>query len=65
MLLTGAPAIAAAWGIEDPRPTLRSLLARGLIEPAAGGRFQMHTLLAVHAKSLWGEEDEDSKDSES
>jgi hypothetical protein len=53
-----APAIAAAWGVDDPKPTLRTLLARGLIEPAAGGRFQMHALLAVHAKSLWGVEGE-------
>jgi tetratricopeptide (TPR) repeat protein len=46
-----APAVAAAWGVDDPKPTLRTLVDRGLLEPASG-RFQMHALLAVHAKSL-------------
>lgn len=48
-----APAIAAAWDIENPRSTLRTLVNRGLIEPTAEGRFQIHALLAVHAKSMW------------
>jgi hypothetical protein len=51
-----APAVAAAWDVGDPRPTLRTLANRGLVEPVAGGRFQMHALLAVHAKSMWGME---------
>jgi hypothetical protein len=51
-------AIAAAWGVEDPKPTLRKLLSRGLVEPASNGRFQMHAVLAVHAKSLWEVEED-------
>ena len=49
----GALAVAAAWDVDDPKPTLRELVKRGLVEPAAGGRFQMHALLAVHARSMW------------
>ncbi|MBI5929855.1 MAG: hypothetical protein HY862_11130 [Chloroflexi bacterium] len=48
-------AIATAWGDEDPRPTIRVLVNRGLLEPLNGGRFQMHALIVVHARSL-GEE---------
>jgi len=29
------------------------LVNRGLLEPADGGRFQLHALLVVHAKSMW------------
>jgi hypothetical protein len=50
------PAAGAAWDVEDPKPTLRILVARGLLEPAAGGRFQMHALLTAHAKSMLDEE---------
>jgi hypothetical protein len=45
-------AVAAVWQVDDPRPTLRLLVDRGLLEPAGGGRFQMHALLAVHAQAL-------------
>ncbi|MBL8132213.1 MAG: hypothetical protein JNL42_10180 [Anaerolineae bacterium] len=45
-------AMAAAWGIVDPKPTARMLVNRGLIEPISGGRFQMHALLVLHAKAL-------------
>lgn len=45
-------AMAALWGTEDPRPTVRILVNRGLLEPLSGGRFQMHALLILHAKSL-------------
>jgi hypothetical protein len=45
-------AMAALWDIEDPRPTVRILVNRGLLEPLNGGRFQMHALLVMHAKSL-------------
>jgi len=44
-------AMAAVWQVEDPKPILRELAARGLVEPA-GGRFQMHALLVAHARSL-------------
>jgi hypothetical protein len=45
-------AMAAAWDIADPRPTVRLLVNRGLLEPVSGGRFQMHALLVMHARSL-------------
>lgn len=45
-------AMAAAWDVDDPKPTARLLVNRGLIEPISGGRFQMHALLVLHAKSL-------------
>lgn len=48
-----APAVAAAWGVDDPRPTLRILVNRGLVEPISNGRYQLHALLADHAKSMW------------
>jgi hypothetical protein len=48
-------AVAAVWQVEDARPTLRRLVDRGLLEPAGGGRFQMHALLAVHARALCDE----------
>lgn len=47
-------AMALAWKVDDPRPTVRALVNRGLLEPVSGGggRFQMHALLVLHAKSL-------------
>ena len=45
-------AMAAAWDTADARPTARVLVNRGLLEPLSGGRFQMHALLVLHAKSL-------------
>jgi hypothetical protein len=48
-------AVAAVWQVEDAKPTLRLLVDRGLLEPAGGGRFQMHALLAVHARALCDE----------
>lgn len=49
-------AMGAAWGLTDPRPTARLLVGRGLLEPISGGRFQMHALLVLHARSLIAEE---------
>ncbi len=46
-------AMAALWEVDDPRPTVRTLVNRGLLEPVTGGRFQMHALLVLHAKSLF------------
>lgn len=49
-------AIAAAWGVENPRSTIRELERRGLLEPYQEDgevRFQMHALLTVHAKTMW------------
>ena len=48
----GLEALAVAWDIKDPRPTARTLVARGLLEPISGGRFQAHALLMWHARSL-------------
>lgn len=45
-------ALAVAWDMADPRPTIRILVNRGLLEPVSGGRFQMHALLVQHARSL-------------
>jgi DNA-binding SARP family transcriptional activator len=45
-------AMTAAWDVTDPRPTARILVNRGLLEPISGGRFQMHALLVLHARSL-------------
>jgi DNA-binding SARP family transcriptional activator len=45
-------AMAVAWNIEDPRQTARLLVNRGLLEPVSSGRFQMHALLVMHARSL-------------
>jgi transcriptional regulator with XRE-family HTH domain len=44
-------AMKAVWEVDDPAPTARSLVDRGLLEPVAG-RFQMHALLVTHARSL-------------
>jgi DNA-binding SARP family transcriptional activator len=45
-------AIATLWEVADPKPTVRILVNRGLLEPLSGGRFQMHALLVLHARSL-------------
>jgi DNA-binding SARP family transcriptional activator len=45
-------AMAALWDVQDARPTVRLLVNRGLLEPLPGGRFQMHAILVLHAKSL-------------
>lgn len=44
-------AMKAVWMVDDPRPTARTLVDRGLLEPV-GSRFQMHALLVAHARSL-------------
>lgn len=49
-------AMAVAWDVDDPRPAARVLVNRGLLEPISGGRFQMHALLVMHARSLLEEE---------
>lgn len=49
----GQNAAQDVWGTkQDPRPTLRALLDRGLLESAGEGRFQMHSLLSAFATSL-------------
>jgi hypothetical protein len=49
-------AMQAVWQVDDPKPIARKLVDRGLLEPATSGRFQMHALLVMHAKSLCTEE---------
>jgi hypothetical protein len=46
-------AMKAVWQVEDPKPIARTLVGRGLLEfiPEMG-RYQMHALLVMHAKSL-------------
>jgi hypothetical protein len=45
-------AMSAIWDVEDPKPTARELVNRGLLEPVGSGRFQMHALLVLHARSM-------------
>lgn len=44
-------AMAAVWALDDPRPTIRALVDRGLLEQV-DRRFQMHSLLVTHAREL-------------
>jgi len=46
-------ALTAIWKVDNPRDTIRLFVARGLMEPAANGRFQVHALLIAHARSLF------------
>jgi hypothetical protein len=45
-------AVSALWLVGDPRPALRELASRGLLEPVGGGHFQLHALLAMHARAI-------------
>jgi hypothetical protein len=46
-------ALRAVWKMEDPKPIVRILVERGLLEPVPEtGRFQMHALLVMHARTL-------------
>lgn len=45
-------AMKSVWEVEDPKPTVRELVDHGLLEPVGSGRFQMHALLVMHARSL-------------
>jgi DNA-binding SARP family transcriptional activator len=45
-------ALATLWKVADPKPFVRILVNRGLLEPGGAGRFQMHALLVLHARSL-------------
>ncbi|QPC83679.1 hypothetical protein G4Y79_04665 [Phototrophicus methaneseepsis] len=47
-------ALEAVWDIADPKPIIRVLVNRGLMEPLGSGDFQIHALLVAHAKSLFG-----------
>lgn len=45
-------ALRSVWELDDPKPVVRELAGRGLLEPVGYGRFQMHALLVAHARSL-------------
>jgi len=48
-------AVKAIWGDAHPQAAVRTLCDRGLLEPLGDGRFQMHALLVMHARSMFGE----------
>jgi len=46
-------AMKSVWMVEDPSPVVKILVNRGLLEFVEElGRYQMHALLVMHAKSL-------------
>jgi hypothetical protein len=45
-----AEALAEIWKVEDPYPTIRAFIGRGLLEPTDGGRFWMHAILVAFAR---------------
>jgi hypothetical protein len=47
-------AITSVWDISDPKPMLRVLINRGLLEPI-DNRYWMHAILVAHARSFWAE----------
>jgi DNA-binding SARP family transcriptional activator len=46
-------AMQSVWRVPDARPYARLLIDRGLLEPDRAGRFQMHALLVMLARSLF------------
>lgn len=44
-------ALSTMWQLPDPLPIVKTLVKRGLLEPAGAGRYQMHALLIMHARS--------------
>jgi hypothetical protein len=51
-----AEAMQAVWLADDPKPTIRTLVDRGLLEPSSQSRFWMHAILVKHAQSFLTEE---------
>lgn len=47
-----AGAMKSVWEADDPLPTIRTLVDRGLLEPTGNGRFWMHAILVAHARSF-------------
>jgi hypothetical protein len=45
-------ALRSVWQVADPKPTIRVLVNRGLLEPLSTGRFWLHALLVTHARTL-------------
>ncbi len=52
-----AEAIKSVWLADDPKPTIRALVDRGLLEPSSQGRFWMHAILVKHAQSFLTEDE--------
>jgi DNA-binding SARP family transcriptional activator len=48
-------AVRAIWRDPQPQTAIRTLIDRGLLEPSGDGRFQMHALLVMHARSMFQE----------
>jgi DNA-binding SARP family transcriptional activator len=48
-------AVQAIWRDSHPQQAIRTLTDRGLLEPSGDGRFQMHALLVIHARSMFQE----------
>jgi tetratricopeptide (TPR) repeat protein len=51
------PAVKAVWdeaNEQDIRSTLRTLVGRGLVDPDGSGRFSLHPVLTMQARSLLG-----------
>lgn len=48
-------AMQAVWLVDDPRPVVRVLVERGLLEPVGRGIFQMHALLVMQARSMFAQ----------
>jgi hypothetical protein len=53
----------SVWGVENPHPIAALLIDRGLLEPVGRGRYQIHPLMVLHAKSLLGEQREEQASS--
>ncbi|HEX9987501.1 MAG TPA: NB-ARC domain-containing protein [Chloroflexia bacterium] len=45
-------ALKSVWQVADPRPMIRILVNRGLLEPMGSGRFWLSSLLVEHARAL-------------
>jgi hypothetical protein len=45
-------AMQAVWEVDDPKPIIRTLVDRGLLEPTGTERYWMHALLVDHAQSF-------------
>jgi tetratricopeptide (TPR) repeat protein len=46
-------AMQAVWETPNPKPIIRELVNRGLLEPLGDGQFQMHALLVAHARAMF------------
>lgn len=51
-----AEAMKDVWEEDDPKPTIRALIDRGLLEPSRQRRYWMHAILVAHAKSFLQED---------